>query len=543
MNMTGLALGALTGGGDYFSIVKLVLMLVLLWPWLYACTWIHRDAVKVHTVQALWTVCALAAGVLGLLLWLVVPIYAVGLLLYLACAGSAIAVYVLHRNKRVVAKAKVMTLDHLKGVFERRAEEKVEVVAHLKLYDSLGRPVFAPGEDQPQLRQAYNLTQELLHDVVMLRTSEVDLAPSGARAVVRFVVDGVLVQQPPIERTEAEVIIDFVKHAAGMNVEDRRKPQTGKIAIQMGAVNVDIAVTAAGTTAGQRMQLKVTQEAAKVNLDQLGLAKDLLAKVEEYNMQPSGLIIVAAARGNGLTSTLYSLLRRHDMYTQQIATLEIQPPVDLENVTQNKYKDQTELPGRLAAALRRDPDVVMVDECGVAQTAELICQAAKTKNVLLGCVADSSFKALAMWVKTAGDPAKALAPLKAVLCQQLLRKLCPSCREAYHPAKDLLARLNLPAEKIDKFYRPPTKPAVDERGQPQVCPTCRGSHYFGRTAAFELLELTDEIRQLIASGAPLDQIRAASRKNRMLYLQEQALRKVIDGTTSIEEVVRVSKAK
>jgi type II secretory ATPase GspE/PulE/Tfp pilus assembly ATPase PilB-like protein len=125
----------------------------------------------------------------------------------------------------------------------------------------------------------------------------------------------------------------------------------------------------------------------------------------------------------------------------------------------------------------------------------------------------------------------------------LLRKLCPACKEAFRPAKEMLVKLNLPAEKIDKFYRPPTKPQVDEKGNPVICPTCRGTGYMGRTAAFELLEFNDEIRQLVIQNAPLAQLKAACRKSRMLYLQEQALRKVIEGLTNIEEVIRVSKAK
>lgn len=106
-----------------------------------------------------------------------------------------------------------------------------------------------------------------------------------------------------------------------------------------------------------------------------------------------------------------------------------------------------------------------------------------------------------------------------------------------------MSKLNLPAEKIEKFYRPPTRPLTDEKGNPITCPTCRGTGYYGRTGAFELMEVTDEIRELVAGNASLGRIKAACRKNKMLYLQEQALRKVIDGVTGIDEVIRVSKTK
>ena len=130
--------------------------------------------------------------------------------------------------------------------------------------------------------------------------------------------------------------------------------------------------------------------------------------------------------------------------------------------------------------------------------------------------------------------------LCAVVHQVLIRKLCPACREQYRPDPQLLAKANLKISPNIPFYRPPTQGLADEKGRPIVCPSCQNSRYVGRTGVFELLELSDEIRQLIASNASLSQIRAACRKNGMLYLQEQALRKVVSGETSIQEVIRTT---
>jgi type II secretory ATPase GspE/PulE/Tfp pilus assembly ATPase PilB-like protein len=298
-----------------------------------------------------------------------------------------------------------------------------------------------------------------------------------------------------------------------------------------------------GTTHGQRLQLHVVQELARTRLEDLGMPDDLRGRLEKINAVEAGLIIVSAPPGNGLTSTLYSLLRKHDAFMQQLATLESVVTVELENITQQTYRDQTELTGQLGSLLRRDPDVVMLDGCKTPQTAKLICQAAGSKNFLLGMGAENSFVALAKWIKVCGDRPTAVAPLRAITCQVLLRALCPDCREAYRPPQALLAKLNLPADRIEHFYRPPTRQLTDEKGKPVVCPTCRGTGYRGRTAAFELLEMTEAIRELIVQDASLSQIKSACRKNKMLYLQEQALRKVIAGATSIEEVVRVSKSK
>ncbi len=536
-------LGAIPEPGGYFSIVKIAFIVALILPWLWVAPWINKDAVRVHTHQLLWSGSVLGAGALSVFIWLMVPWYALGLALYLVTVGAVVGTYVVYRNKRVVASARVLTAKHLRSVFASTGKGVVvETVRHIKMYDSLGRPVFAPPAGEPANRQAYNLAQNFLNDVVLLRASEVDLTLAGAQAAVRFVVDGVLQRRPAADRDEAETIIDFIKNIAGMDLADKRRPQTGKIGIETGAVTTDMDVTTAGTTQGQRMQLRIVQEAVRTNLGDLGLPEDLLGRLEAMN-STVGLIIVSGARGSGVTSTLYSLLRRHDAFIKQLATLELGRTIDLENVTQQHYKDQTELAGKLASLLRRDPDVVMIEACETAQAADLICEASANKSILLGSVAPDAITALAKWVKVAGDAGKALAPLKAVTCQTLLRKLCPTCREAYTPPRDMLAKLNLPAEKISAFYRPPTKPLTDEKGNPIVCPTCRGTGYYGRTGAFELLEITDEIRELVTQNAPLAQIKTACRKNKMLYLQEKALRKVISGITSIEEVIRVSKKK
>jgi len=540
-NLTMLA--AVPEAGSYFSVFKIIVILILLLPWLYASTWVNKDTVRVHASQPTWSVAVLGAGASSALIWLLAPWFVVGLAVYLVLVGSSVGAYVLMRNKRVAPEARVLTPEHLRSVVTAKKKHAVDVVERVKLYDNLTRPVFAPPAEEPDLRKAYNLTQNFLHNVVLFRASDVDLTPSAGRTSVRFVIDGVLQQRPSAERAEAEDVIDFTKRIAGLDLEEKRRPQIGKIAIEAGAFTVDASVTTAGTAHGQRMQLRIMQEAARTSLDQLGMPDDLRQRVEKLNSATTGLIIVSGPRGNGVTSTLYSLLRQHDAFMLQLVSLESSPTVELENITRNAYRDQVDLPGRLASALRRDPDVVMVDRCSTAQTAGIISEAGGGKAILLGMTADSSFKALAKWIKVAGDDRQqALAVLNALLCQVLLRKLCPNCKEPYHPARGLIARLNLP-ERIENFFRPPTKPLTDEKGRPIICATCRGTGYYGRTAAFELLEMTDEIRQLVREEASLSRIKAACRKNKMLYLQEHALRKVIDGVTSIEEVIRVSKTK
>ena len=391
-----ITLGAVPDPGGYFSIVKVIVILAFILPWLWVATWINKDSVRVHTSQLLWSVLILLAGALSVFIWLMVPLYAVGLVVYLVVTSAVTGTYVVHRNKRVVATGRVLTAEHLRKFFASAGKPKVvEIVQHIKIYDSLGRPVFAPSEGPAEKLEAYNLAQNFLNDAILFRAEDIDLTPAaGEQAAVRFVVDGVLQQRPTLGRDEAEAVINFIKEIAGMDVADNRRPQTGKIGIEAGAVTTDMNVTTAGTTQGQRMQIRIVLEAVRTDLGDLGLAEDLHSRLEEINDGDNGLILVSGAKASGVTSTLYSLLRRHDAFIKQLVTLELRSTVDLENVTQHHCKDQTELAGRLASILRREPDVVMIEACRTSQTAGKICEATTEKSVLLGSAAPSALAAL-----------------------------------------------------------------------------------------------------------------------------------------------------
>jgi len=530
----------------YFSTFKIAVILVAVLPWLYVATWMNKDTRKVHTIGPFWCGIVLGAGAVGVLAMLLVPMFAIGLAVYVVLAGGAIGTYAVYRDKRVVPEARVLTVEHMRGILTRRKEEEVRVVEHLKLYDADGKAVFPPSEDDSAACKTYNGAQELLSDVIKLRASDVDVSPVGPQAQVRYIVDGVLQSRPAIDRDLAEGVVDYLKGLAGMNVADRRRPQTGHLSVDMGAVRADMKMSVAGTTRGQRMQLRVLQESVQTRLEDLGMSDTLQTRLVQINTADRGLIIVAAPKGNGVTSTLYSLLRKHDAFMKQLVTLEALPSTDLENITQVRYDKPEEMPRQLIRLVRQDPDVIMVDQCATTEGAKAVCEAASAKTVLLGANASSTFVALAKWLKACGGDGAArqmgMENLNAIVCQKLLRKLCPACKEGYTPSRERVAKLNLPPDKIEQFYRPPGE-RTDEKGRPIICPTCYGTGYLGRTAAFELLEVNDEIRQLVTQGGSLEQIQAACRRAGMLYLQEQALRKVIEGITSIEEVIRVSKSK
>jgi type II secretory ATPase GspE/PulE/Tfp pilus assembly ATPase PilB-like protein len=534
-------LASLPVSGDYFSVVKIVFMLVLTTPWLLACPWVNKDVKHVRATAVVWNGAVMGAGALGLLIWFLMPMYFLGLAVFVVLAASSMGAYVLFRNGRVPPEARVLTADHLKNVFSHRATVKLAVENRVKLYGNDGKAVVAPTADDSDLAtiEDYNLAQTILYDMLFMRASEADMTPSGQQGRVRFVIDGVVSERPPLEIAQSERIVDYLKPLAGMDVEDRRRPQQGKISVDLAGKPIDMMLTAAGTTGGQRLQFKIVQEFVQTSIEMLGISDELLASIRRITKTP-GMLIIAGGHGSGVTSSLYSVLRDQDAYVKQLVTLEQKPVVDMENMTQTAYGEPSKLAEMLASAVRRDPDFLMIDECKDQQAAQMIAQVAESKTLVMGLAAGDSFTALGRWVKMVGSTREAIGHLNGIMCQMLLRKLCPTCREAYRPDPKFLAKANMPAQNVEVFYRPPSGPLMDEKGRPYLCPTCHGNGYFGRTGVFELLEITDALREMLLAKAPALQIQAACRKNKMLYLQEQALRKVIEGTTSIQEVIRVT---
>jgi type II secretory ATPase GspE/PulE/Tfp pilus assembly ATPase PilB-like protein len=536
------ALAAIPEPGGYIAPWKIIVMVVLAAPWLRVCPWVQKDAIDVRAPKTLWSVATVGSGALGLLLWLVLPSFVVGLLLFVVLAGASLIGYVVYRNQQVEPDYR-LTLSSLLSMSSAGRPRKAKVENKLKMYGPHGEPITPPedAEAENPIVRGYNLAQEFLFNIVWRRASDVEVVPEGPMASVRMRIDGVVSEDDPMDAQDAELLSQFLKQSAGMDTDERRRPQQGSISVETVGQPMEMMVKTAGTTEGQRLALRSVTEAVRTRLEELNMDEAILARVQEMCKQGSGLILVSGKARTGVTSTLYSLLRAQDPFIKQLVTLELNKEVDLENVTQNEYGGESQLAQRLASAIRHDPDVIMVDQCKDARSAEQIVSAADEKLFLVGMRAADSFTALARWIKTA-ESERAVEPLRGVLCQVLVRKLCAECKEAYVPDPQLLAKANLPSRSNQTFYRPPTSPLTDEKGRPYTCPACQGSGYVGRMAVFELLDVTDDIRQLVASKASLSEIKAACRKNKMRYLQEQALVEVIKGNTSVQEVIRVTQS-
>lgn len=534
----------------YFSIFKLVVFLLVFVAWAFAAQWVDRDADRVKTKREMWNSVVLAGGLGGMAVMLVAPwklsAYYLGLAFWIILAAGTLIAYVVHRNGRLASNNHVMTIGHfkrvlagLKGDKEKKADKGIRV----KLVGPGKKPIDKPSD--PVQADEFDATQDLLFDVLWKRASDADIVIGDEDVRVIYKIDGVVFEQEGVlTRETADQAMAFLKRACGLNADEKRRPQMGSISAGLlggGQKPGGLEVRTSGSTKGERLRLKMSRTGTLLNPEELGFDEKRLAKFKEILALDTGLVLFAGPIESGISTTQYATLRSHDAYLQNIYSLETNPMMTLDNITQQKHKgesDDVSYARALQTVLRREPDIVMVDQCEDRETAQIAARAAAEKKIYMTMRASSTFDAVARLIALVEDPKAVANVLVAVVGQRLLRVLCNACREAYQPDEQLLRKANLPVDKIEHFYRPPSQPILDKKGREIICQTCQNSRYVGRTGVFELLVISDPIRKLIASGASPNQIKSQARGEKMRYLQEEGLLKVIGGQTSMAEVMR-----
>jgi type II secretory ATPase GspE/PulE/Tfp pilus assembly ATPase PilB-like protein len=540
-------LGAVEYGG-YISILKLIGYMALFFAWLPLIGWVHHDAKILETKDVFWTGLILGVGGAAAIIWLLIPVYLGGMLFYLIAAGGVALAYVKHRNSMVLDYDRVLTIEHVKSLMVSK-EKKLAALKSFTFVTANKNEVPLP---EPRTADffGYKTSYDILSDAIWRRASGVAFSPTAEDYKVSYFVDGTSLKQPSLAKEQMGYFITFVKELAALDSKERRKPQKGRFQVRRGKDDMPWEVTTAGSTAGEQVRLKHIEQETISKLDDIGLMPEQLAQFGQLRGVKQGVVVISGPRQSGVTTTLYSLLRNHDAFINSVNTLERQPSGDLPNITQNVYAlsdtGTTTFGAKLQAVMRMGPDIMGVADCEDAETARVVCAAAKDgKLVYVTVNADSVLQALGKWMKYVGDKNLVTETLLCVGNQRLLRKLCEECKQGYAPDKELFKKFNITAEKTKVLYRA-GKVQYDKHGKPLTCDHCQGTGYFGRTGIFEFAVINDDLRKAIRKSKTLPEIGAHFRRAKMLYLQEQVLRKVIAGTASINEMIRVlsaSKAK
>ncbi|MDI1311561.1 GspE/PulE family protein [Prosthecobacter sp.] len=372
----------------------------------------------------------------------------------------------------------------------------------------------------------------VMQQAIKERASDIHFEPFEKEFKIRYRVDGSLYEMAPPPIHLATSIISRIKVMANMNIAERRIPQDGRIMTNVGGKPVDMRVNSLPTQHGESVVLRVLDRSSiNIELDALGMQPFLQDYIVETIHKPNGIFIVTGPTGAGKTTTLYACLRRINTIDCKLITAEDPVEYELDGVMQVPINDAVGLTfaKALRSFLRQDPDRIMVGEMRDLETAQIAIQASLTGHLVLSTLhTNDSAGAVTRLVDMGVEPFLVSATLEGVLAQRLLRTICKSCRSPYEPSLNILNQLNLTPEDIGgkHFYTG------------SGCSACGNSGYKGRKGLYELLDVTDPIRELITSRAPSIVLKQKAIELGMVTLREDGLRSIYDGATTIEEVLK-----
>ncbi len=372
----------------------------------------------------------------------------------------------------------------------------------------------------------------VVFQAVQDRASDIHFEPFEDEFKIRYRVDGALYEMAPPPKHLALPVVSRIKVMANLNISERRLPQDGRIAFNLGKRTIDLRVSTLPTQFGESVVLRVLDRSAvNLEIESLGFPKYLYDYVLEVITRPNGIFIVTGPTGCGKTTSLYSCLRRVNTIDSKLLTAEDPVEYDIEGIMQVAINEGVGLTfsKTLRSFLRQDPDIIMVGEMRDLETAQISIQASLTGHLVLSTLhTNDAPGAVTRLVDMGVEPFLISSTLMGVLGQRLVRTICKDCRTPFEPTESQLTLLNLsPHDLGDKVF-------YYGRG----CSTCNDTGYKGRKGIFELLVISDAIRSLINERAPTVVLRQKAVELGMITLREDGLRSIFDGDTTIEEVVK-----
>lgn len=372
----------------------------------------------------------------------------------------------------------------------------------------------------------------VLQEAVKAKASDIHFEPFEDQFRIRYRIDGSLYEMAPPPKNLAPAVIARVKVMSSLNIAERRVPQDGRIKTTIGGRAIDLRVSTLPTQFGESVVLRILDKTV-VNLDlaNLSMQQDVMEGIRELVNRPNGIFIVTGPTGSGKTTTLYSALR--EVNTEDVKILTAEDPVEyeVEGIMQVPINHQVGLTfaATLRSFLRQDPDTIMVGEIRDLETAQIAVQASLTGHVVLSTLhTNDAPGAVTRLIDMGLEPFLISASVEGVLAQRLLRRICKSCRTAFEPDKDTVRLLEVdPIEIANKQF-------FFGKG----CPECNKSGYKGRQGLFELMVVSDPLRELITQRAPTLVLKQKSIELGMRPLRDDGLRAIFDGQTTIEEVLK-----
>jgi type IV pilus assembly protein PilB len=378
--------------------------------------------------------------------------------------------------------------------------------------------------------------RKLLNMVLLMaireHASDLHFEPFEDEFKIRIKADGVLYEMVPPPRHLAFAITTRIKVMANLDIAERRLPQDGRIELTVGGHPVDLRVSVLPTMFGESVVMRVLDRSVtSLKLDTVGMDAPTLAKFRDVITKPNGIVLVTGPTGSGKTTTLYSALNELNSVEDKLITTEDPVEYDMEGIVQVPIDADigNTFAHCLRSILRQDPDIILVGEIRDLETAEIAVQASLTGHLVFSTLHTNDAPSTITRMKDMGIPTFLItATVEAILAQRLVRKVCLQCREEYTPPREILEDLELTSEMVrgKRFYRG------------AGCEICNNTGYKGRVGLFELMIMSNDLRDKIMNNAQADELRELARKQGMVPLRQAGIKCCFEGITTPDEVVR-----
>ncbi len=434
-------------------------------------------------------------------------------------------------------------VDALIKKYYSKQESVTEVVSELSKDPDLSKLAAAGGKggasidldavmDAASDNRVIKLLNLVLLQAIKDRASDIHFEPFEDEFKMRYRIDGVLYEMVPPPKALGPAITSRIKVMSKMDIAERRLPQDGRIELTVGGAPVDLRVSVLPTMYGESVVMRVLDRSnVKLALDRIGMREDDLGVFRQLINKPNGIVVVTGPTGSGKTTTLYAALQELNDIETKILTAEDPVEYDIDGLCQVQVNPEVELTfaKALRSFLRQDPDVILVGEIRDLETAEIAVQASLTGHLVLSTLHTNDAPSSVIRLVDLGmEPFLLTATMEGVVAQRLCRTICPRCKIPFEPNEEQLMELQLTPEAVagKKFFRG------------KGCDNCFGSGYRGRMAIFEIMTVSDEMRDQIMKKASTNILRGIARRNGMRTLRECGMLAIYEGQTTLDEVVR-----
>jgi len=384
-------------------------------------------------------------------------------------------------------------------------------------------------DDAPVI-QLVNL---IISEAIKAEASDIHIEPYEKTLRLRYRIDGVLQEMTPPPKKFQKAIISRIKILSELDIAEKRLPQDGRFKVRIQNRNIDFRVSTCPVAHGEKVVIRILdQSQLMLNMEELGFDTDILKIFSEYIRKPWGMILITGPTGSGKSTTLYSALSTINDTRKNISTIEDPIEYQLKGINQVQSKPEIGLTfaSGLRSFLRQDPDIIMVGEIRDLETAEISVRAALTGHLVLSTLHTNDAPSTISRLTDMGvEPFLVTASLIMIVAQRLVRRVCPNCVEEFAPPPEMLRTIEIEPQEEDIKFR---------RGL--GCQICRGTGYKGRIALYELMTITDRIREMVIEGATSTKLKRVALEEGMVSLRMAGVKKILEGATTIEEILGIT---